>query len=138
MDFVSPTILLGILLCPWAWDISSQLFQCHAAAAFTVFLGLLSFNMGDISLWSFQWSQPLLLTLDVEYLLMSVPALNSCQRAQTNLVHTRTQWPHRDWDTTVFECLLLRYRSAVDCHRDRGSGWSRHGYGISPLGRGSH
>ena len=36
-------------------------------------------------------------------------------RAQTYLVHTRTQRPHRDWDRTVFECLLRRYRSAVDC-----------------------
>ena len=36
------------------------------------------------------------------------------QRAQTNLVHTRTQRPHRDWDRTVFECLLRRYRSAVE------------------------
>ena len=28
------------------------------------------------------------------------------QRAQTSLVHTRTQRPHRDWNRTVFECLL--------------------------------
>ena len=28
------------------------------------------------------------------------------QRAQTNLVHTRTHRPHRDWDRTVCECLL--------------------------------
>ena len=28
------------------------------------------------------------------------------QRAQTNLVCTRTQRPHRDWDRTVSECLL--------------------------------
>ena len=60
------------------------------------------------------------------------------KRAQTNLVHTRAQGPHRDWDRTVFECLLWRYRSAVDCHRDRGSGCSRLGYGISHLGRGHH
>ena len=54
--------------------------------------------------------------------------------AKTNLVHTRTQRPHRDSARTVFECLLWRYRSAVDCCRDRGSGCSRPGYGISPLG----
>ena len=34
----------------------------------------------------------------------------------------------------MFEHLLWRYRSAVDCHRDRGSGCSRLGYDISPLG----
>ena len=60
------------------------------------------------------------------------------QRDQTNLVHTRTQRPHRDWARTVFECLLQMYRSAVACHRGRGSGCSRPGYGISPLGGGHH
>ena len=34
----------------------------------------------------------------------------------------------------VFECLLRRYGSAVHCHRGRGSGCSRPGCGISPLG----
>ena len=37
------------------------------------------------------------------------------QRAQINLLHTRTQRPHRDGDRTVFEHLLWVYRSAVDC-----------------------
>ena len=55
------------------------------------------------------------------------------QRAQTNLVHTRTQRPHRDRDRTVFEHLLRRYGSAVDCCRSWGSGCSRPGYGKSPL-----
>ena len=31
------------------------------------------------------------------------------------------------------ESLLWRYRSEVACLRVRGSGCSRHGYGISPL-----
>ena len=35
------------------------------------------------------------------------------QRAQTNLVCTRTQGPHRDRDRSVFEHLLWRYGSAV-------------------------
>ena len=60
------------------------------------------------------------------------------QRAQTNLVHTRTQRPHRDWDRTVSEHLLWRYGSAVDRCRGRGSGCSRPGHGISPLGGGHH
>ena len=34
----------------------------------------------------------------------------------------------------MFECFLGRYRSAVDYCRGRGSGCSRPGYGISPLG----
>ena len=66
-----------------------------------------------------------------------IPARDA-QRVQTNLVHTRTQGPHRNWDRTVFEHLLWRYGSAVDCHRDRGSVCSWLGYGISPLGGGHH
>ena len=60
------------------------------------------------------------------------PTHQRCQRAQTNFVHTRTQRHHRDWAKTVFECLLQG--SAVDCWRCKGSGCSRPGYGISPLG----
>ena len=65
----------------------------------------------------------------------------TCQRhseTQTNLVHTRMQRPHRDQARTVFEYLLWRYGSAVDCCRGRSSGYSRPGYGISPLGGGCH
>ena len=42
-DFTPPTIFLGLLLCPWTWDISSQSRQCYAEAAPapTGFLGLL-------------------------------------------------------------------------------------------------
>ena len=47
---------------------------------------------------------------------------------------TRTQRPYRNWDKTVLECLLWRYGSAVDCRKCRGSGCSRLGYGINPLG----
>ena len=50
-----------------------------------------------------------------------VPA-RGAQRAQTNLVHTRTQGPHRDWDRTMFEHLWWRYGSAVDCHRGKALG----------------
>ena len=50
---------------------------------------------------------------------------------------------HQDPDTpwrlrTVFECLLRGYRSAVECFGSNGSGCSRPGYGISPLGVGHH
>ena len=62
-----------------------------------------------------------------------IPARDA-QRVQTCLVCTRTQRPHRDWDRTVFGCLLRRYGSAVSCYRGRGSGCSRPGYGISLLG----
>ena len=63
-----------------------------------------------------------------------IPARDA-QRAQTNLICTRTQGLHRDWERTVFEHLLWKYGSAVVCRRDRGSGC---GYGISPLGGGHH
>ena len=65
----------------------------------------------------------------------SIPA-RDVQRAQTNLVHIRTQRPQKEWARTVFEDLLWRYGSAVACHR--GSGCSKPGYGISPRGGGSH
>ena len=62
------------------------------------------------------------------------------KRVQTNLVYPRTQLHHRDRDRdrTVFEQILRRYGSAVDCPRERDSVCSRLGYGISPLGRGQH
>ena len=60
------------------------------------------------------------------------------QRVQRDLVCTKTQRPHRDWDRTVFGCLLRRYRSAVDCYGDRVSGCSRPGYGVSPFGGGCY
>ena len=66
----------------------------------------------------------------------SIPPRDA-QRAQTYLGRTRTQTSHKDWARTV-ECLLWRYRSAVDCCRNRGSGYSRPGYGISPHGGSSH
>ena len=66
-----------------------------------------------------------------------IPA-REAQRTQTYLVHTTTQRPYTDWERTVFEYLLRRYRSAVECYRGRGSGCSRPGYGISPLGGGHH
>ena len=61
-----------------------------------------------------------------------VPARNA-RRTQTNLVCTRTLRPHRDWARTVFEYLLWRYGSAVDCCRGRGSGCSRPRYDIALL-----
>ena len=64
-----------------------------------------------------------------------IPARDT-HRAQTDLVCTRTQGLHREWDRTVFEHLLWWYGSAVDCHRNRASGCSRLGYGISLLGWG--
>ena len=55
------------------------------------------------------------------------------QRAQTSLVCTRTQRPHRDWARTVCECLLWRYGSIVHCCMGRSSVCCRPGYGIGPL-----
>ena len=65
-------------------------------------------------------------------------SLQRCSEGSGNLMCTRTQRPHRDWDWTVSECLLWRSGSAVDCCRGRGSGCSRPGYGISPLEGGRH
>ena len=34
-DFSPPTMFLGLLLCPWMWDISSKLIQHHVATTTT-------------------------------------------------------------------------------------------------------
>ena len=65
--------------------------------------------------------------------------LPTCQRhsAQTKPC-AQQETPQRLSQTCrwVFECPLWRYGSAVAFHRGRGSGCSRPGYGISPLGGG--
>ena len=54
------------------------------------------------------------------------------------LLLTKSRDPIETETELVFECLLWRYGSAVDCRRDRGPGCSRLGYGINPLGGGRH
>ena len=53
-EFAPPTILLGLLLCPWMWGISSKLHQRHAAAAPapTIWWGFS--ELGRISSWPLQ------------------------------------------------------------------------------------
>ena len=63
---------------------------------------------------------------------------SASKMAQTYLMHTRTQRPHRDWDRIVFESLRREYGSAVDCCRGRGPGCSRPDYGISSFAGGHH
>ena len=50
-DFAPPTILLGLLLCPWMWGTTSKLLQGHVAStpAPTILLGLLCPWTWDIS-----------------------------------------------------------------------------------------
>ena len=45
-DFAPPTVLLGLLLCPWSWGISSRSLQCQATItpAPTILLGLYIWN----------------------------------------------------------------------------------------------
>ena len=84
-EFAPPTIFLGLFLCPWTWGISSQLLQCLPS-----YWGFSDLGHGvSPQGWSSE-VQPLLLTLDVGYLLSSthrsstaqlplvVPALHSC------------------------------------------------------------
>ena len=66
-----------------------------------------------------------------------IPARNTW-KAQTNLVHTKTQRSDRDRARTMFGCLLWRYGSTVACCRGKGSGCSRPGHVISTLGGGLH
>ena len=62
---------------------------------------------------------------------------HSCQRCSDS---PNKHCAHQDPGTAQrlrqnCEHLLWRYVSAVDCHRDRGSGCRKHRYGISPLGQ---
>ena len=62
-----------------------------------------------------------------------IPARDA-QRAQTKpCAHQETPQRLSQTSLWVFECPLQRYESAVICHRSRGSGCSRPGYGLSPL-----
>ena len=68
-EFTTPTIFLGLLLCPWTWGISSKPLQC------------LPFYWGcsDLGRWvslhgQSREAQPPLLTLDVGYLFSAAPA----------------------------------------------------------------
>ena len=51
-DFTPPTVLLGLLLCPWTWGISSKSLQHQTAVASapTILLGLLCPWTWDVSL----------------------------------------------------------------------------------------
>ena len=66
---------------------------------------------------------------------------HTCQRhsegSNISCAHQDPEIPQRLRQNCVW-VSLERYRSAVDCFRSSGSGWSRPGYGISPLGRGHH
>ena len=64
------------------------------------------------------------------------PFLPHLEGSNKPCVHQDLEAPQR-WSQIVFECLLQRRGAAVACCRGRGSGCSRPGRGISPLG-GSH
>ena len=65
-----------------------------------------------------------------------IPARDAWRAQTKSCVYQET--PQRLSQTCLwgFECLLWRFRSAVSCHMGRGSGCSRPGCGISPLGGG--
>ena len=68
--FAPPTILLGLLLCPWAWGISSQPLQCLPSYWDFSDLGHGVSIQGRSSK-----TQAPLLTLDMGYLLSAAPVL---------------------------------------------------------------
>ena len=65
-EFAPPTILLGLLLCPWTWDISSQPLQRLSS-----YWGFSDFRCEVSPHGQSSEVQPLLLSLDVGYLLTS-------------------------------------------------------------------
>ena len=72
-EFAPPTILLGLLLSPWRWGVSSQPLQHLPSYWGFSDLGLgVSPHSQSSKVW---W---LLLTLDVGYLFMAAPTKHSC------------------------------------------------------------
>ena len=67
--FAPPTILLGLLLCPWTWGISSQQLQ-HLSS----YWGFSDLGRGVSPDGRSSEVQPALLTLDVGNLFMAAPA----------------------------------------------------------------
>ena len=102
--------------------------------------GSSAFSKFSLNVWKFMVHVLLKPELEnFEYYFVSVwDRIKPHTRQRCSDVCTRTQKPDRDWDRTVFGCLLRRYELAVDCCLGRGSGCSRPGYGISPLRGGHH
>ena len=106
-------------LSSWTWGISSQLLQRRAATALCP-MSEKSQTVGAGAAAACHWSgweeiphiqgqrrNPSKTVGGENLHLESNPIpTRDTQRAQTNLVCTRTQRPHRDWDRTVFEHLL--------------------------------
>ena len=68
-EFPLSTIFLGLLFCPWTWGISSQLLQCLPS-----YWGFSDFGCGLSPHGQTSEAQLPLLTLDIGYLFMTVPA----------------------------------------------------------------
>ena len=68
-EFPLSTIFLGLLLCPWTWGISSQLLQCLPS-----YWGFSDFECGLSPHGQTSEAQLPLLTFDIGYLFMTVPA----------------------------------------------------------------
>ena len=79
-EFTPPTVLLGCLLCPLVWVISSQLLLCLPS-----YWGFFDLGLGVSPQGLSSDMQLPLLTLDVGYLLMAAPAKcshHSCMKRQ--------------------------------------------------------
>ena len=72
-EFAPPTVLLGLLLCPWTWGISSQLLQCLPS-----YWGFSDLGRGVSPHSQPSKAQPLLLILDIGYLFSAAPV--KCRR----------------------------------------------------------
>ena len=85
-EFAPPTILLGLLLCPWMWGISSQLLQC-----------LLSYwGFSDLGCGYLHIASLVKCTLDMGYLFTAAPVpCSPCTNAAKSLQSCLTLRPHR-------------------------------------------
>ena len=91
-EFAPPTILLGLLLCPWMWGISSQLLQC-----------LLSYwGFSDLGCGYLHIASLVKCTLDMGYLFTAAPVpCSPCTNAAKSLQSCLTLRPHRRQPTRL-------------------------------------
>ena len=113
---------------------SSSMYSCHLFLIFSASAMFIPFLFIPFIVPTFEWN----VSLGISNFLEEISSVSHCIVSLYFFASITEEAFLIDWDRTVFECLLQRYGSAVHCHRVRGFGCSRLGYGISPFGGHGH
>ena len=105
-EFASPIVLLGLLLCPWTWGISSQPLQCLPS-----YWGFSDLGRGvSPHSWS-SWAQQLLQTLNVGYL--KSPCVGKQMSYRKCFYDNQVPGKDARWHLVLSHWLLLLSRHSV-------------------------